>query len=78
MWPNGLMYNSPGLDQIPIELIKPGICTLDPLLLKVFNILLTCGEFPEIWRLNTFTHIHKKVAQITLKIAETSNNRSNQ
>jgi hypothetical protein len=49
-----------GSDSILNEMLKAGQSQLIPILHKVFNLILSAGEFPEAWRLNILTPIHKK------------------
>lgn len=49
-----------GSDLILNEMLKSGQITILPLLLQLFNKILTNGECPNAWRLNLLTPIHKK------------------
>jgi len=49
-----------GLDQISNEMLKAGRTVMSPVLCKLFNSILSHGQFPEIWRYNTLTPLHKK------------------
>lgn len=49
-----------GLDMICNEMIKAGATSLLPVLHKLFNHILTLGNFPSPWQYNTLTPIHKK------------------
>ena len=52
---------SSGIDCIEInEMLKAGAPTLTPFLCKLFNQILTSGIFPDGWRVNTLTPLHKK------------------
>ena len=41
-------------------MLKAGIATLTPLLNKLFNQILGSGHYPDSWRINTLTPLHKK------------------
>ena len=41
-------------------MLKAGFVTLTPLLNKLFNRILCAGHFPDSWRINTLTPLHKK------------------
>ena len=49
-----------GPDQIPNEMLKAGSSVLTPVLCRLFNNILNRGEFPNSWRYNTLTPLHKK------------------
>lgn len=49
-----------GLDEIPNEMLKSGHVPLLPVLHKLFNLIFTTESFPNIWRYNTLTPLHKK------------------
>ncbi len=51
---------SSGLDSISNEMIKAGSTTLLPLFQKLFNFIFTHNYFPNSWRYNSLTPIHKK------------------
>ena len=51
---------SPGIDAVSSDMIKAGRTALVPHLAKFFNSILVTGEFPDIWRCNTLSPIHKK------------------
>jgi uncharacterized protein YpiB (UPF0302 family) len=48
-----------GPDQILNEMLKAGISTLNPILCKLFNFIFSHQQFPNIWRYNTLTPLHK-------------------
>jgi len=49
-----------GKDGILNEMLKAGHTELLPVLTKLFNIVLTSGCFPDIWRINMLSPLHKK------------------
>ena len=53
-------HKSPGIDQIPIILIKAGGRTVRSEVHKLINSILNKEEFPEKWKESIFVHIYKK------------------
>ena len=51
---------SPEPDGITNEIIKRGKDELLPILTMLFNKILTNGTFPDSWRVNLLTPVHKK------------------
>jgi hypothetical protein len=51
---------SGGIDGILNEMLKASMPTVTSHLNKLFNLILTSGTFPECWRINTLTPLHKK------------------
>jgi hypothetical protein len=51
---------SGGIDGILNEMLKASITSITPSLNKLFNQILTNGIFPDAWRINTLTPLHKK------------------
>ena len=51
---------SPGIDNLPIEILKASYDYIAPFLLKVFNRLLNTGEYPRAWGKGIITPIFKK------------------
>ena len=49
-----------GPDGILNEMIKSGGSFIVPVICKLFNLILTHGTFPNAWRANTLTPLHKK------------------
>ena len=49
-----------GLDLILNEMMRFGQVVFTPVICKIFNDILTSGTFPESWRCNILTPIHKK------------------
>ena len=49
-----------GFDGILNEMLKVGQYTILPALNKIFNFILVSGNFPEMWRINLLTPLHKK------------------
>jgi hypothetical protein len=49
-----------GIDGVLNEMLKSGSTTLVPLLNKLFNLILNSGTFPNNWKTNTLTPLHKK------------------
>ena len=49
-----------GLDGILNEMLKSSRIYIVPILVKLFNLILLKGSFPDDWRVNTLTPIHKK------------------
>jgi len=48
------------MDGILNEMLKASRTHIVPILVKLFNLILTMGSFPNAWRVNTLTPIHKK------------------
>ena len=49
-----------GLDCILNEMLKAGVSIFTPILQHLFNKILINGTFPNFWRINTLTPLHKK------------------
>ena len=49
-----------GVDGILNEMLKATITIITPHLNRVFNQILSYGKFPDVWRVNTLTPLHKK------------------
>jgi hypothetical protein len=58
-------YKSPGVDQIPAELIQAGGGTLHSEIHKLIKMIWNKEELPHQWKESLVTPIHKKVIKLT-------------
>jgi hypothetical protein len=63
-------YRSPGVDQIPAELIQAGGETLCSEILKLIKLILNKEELPHQWKESIVVPIHKKGDKMTVVIIE--------
>ena len=63
-------HKSPGIDQIPAELIKAGCRTIHSEIHKLINSILNKEELPEDWKESIIVPIYKKVIKQILVIIE--------
>jgi hypothetical protein len=61
-------YNSPGVDQIPAELIRAGEETLHLEIHKLIKLVWCKEELPHQWKESIVVPIHKKVTKLTVVI----------
>ncbi len=51
---------SPGIDQIPNEMLKAGQSILSPVIHKLCNLIYSNSTFPDVWRTSMLMPLHKK------------------
>jgi hypothetical protein len=63
-------YKSPGVDQIPAELIQAGGETLRSEIHKLIKLIWNKEELPHQWKKSIVVPIHKRVIKLTVVIIE--------
>jgi hypothetical protein len=61
-------YKSPGVDQIPAELIQAGGETLRSEIHKLITLIWNKAELPHQWKESTVVPLHKRVIELTVVI----------
>lgn len=59
--------NAIGIDDISLNMIKLALPQIMPIIEHIFNYLLTCGEFPELWKFAIISPIPKINNPISLQ-----------
>ena len=55
-----IRHKSPGIDQIPAELIKAGCRTIYSEIHKLINSIWNTEELPEVWKELIIVHIYRR------------------